>query len=54
MTPIEDHLVAFLLANRGEAFLSYRRRCLALWEREYGPAVTAKVKAAVSAKWGKG
>jgi hypothetical protein len=39
------HLVDFLLANPGPAFLNYRRRCLALWEETYGETVVAKVKA---------
>ena len=51
MSPIEDHLVAFLLAHRGYHYRAYRQRCLALWEREYGPVVAAKVKAAAEAKW---
>lgn len=51
-TDIADHLVAFLLAHRGSVYRPYLARCLALWEREYGPAVAARVKSAVEARWG--
>lgn len=43
--PLERHLADFLKANPGREFMPYRRRCLELWEKTYGPEVAAKVKA---------
>jgi hypothetical protein len=53
---LEEHLADFLMANPGQAFLPYRRRCMEFWRRHYGDAVASRVEALVKSRWkgGKG